>query len=95
MIQYPSLCKEFIALVSEIFEYFPDKLPEMDISLLSNLLHSLVYGIKHTVFSVSSCAFDAIVFIGFYAWFEITKFGIAKLFIYKKAQKKCSSWSIS
>ncbi len=42
-------------------------------------MKSLIYGIKHTIFTISSCAFDAIVSIGFFAWFEATKFGNEKI----------------
>ena len=51
----------------------------MDSALLSNLMKSLIYGVKHSIFSISSCAFNAIVCIGFFAWFEATKFGIEKV----------------
>lgn len=66
-------------MVTEIVEYFLDKLPEMDPALLTHLMKSLIYGIKHSIFPISSCAFDAIVSIGFFAWFEATKFGSEKI----------------
>ena len=78
-LQYPSLCKDYIYLITEVLEYFPDRLKDLDAKLLSSLVKSLIFGMNHAIFEVGSSAFDAMMTLGLYAWFESTKKGADSL----------------
>ena len=77
MLRYPSLCRDYIHLITEVLEYFPDKLKDLGADLLNSIMKSLEYGMSHSIYQVGSLAFEAISTLGFYSWFEDTKKGAA------------------
>lgn len=70
LLQYPSISQSFIGLVMELFEYFPDKLKELDAEFLSSLTLTLKFGIQQPSAEISDNAFEAIRAIGMYSWIE-------------------------
>ena len=73
MLHYPSLCKDYIYLITEILEYFPDQLASFDSSLLDAIMKSLEFGISQPLYDLGSCALDATSTLGLYIWTEILK----------------------
>jgi hypothetical protein len=72
LLAYPSFCKTFISLISEVLNFFPDKLKELSHVLLNNMMQSLEFGMFHAKYDVSSSALIAIANIALYAWNEQT-----------------------
>ncbi|KAI8985067.1 armadillo-type protein [Pilobolus umbonatus] len=60
MLKIPSLCQQYIRLISRLIETFPDKLPALPQSLYDNLMNSLEYGIQHVISDVNILALHAI-----------------------------------
>ena len=71
------LCKDYIYLITEILEYFPDKLKDLGTGLLSSIIKSLEFGMNNPIFEVATSAFDAITTLGFFSWFEMIRKGMS------------------
>ncbi|KAI8070967.1 armadillo-type protein [Gongronella butleri] len=61
MLQLPSLCTQYISLVSKLITRFPDKLPELPASLMDSLMSSLEYGLRHPITEINLLTLHAVV----------------------------------
>ncbi|CAO3672042.1 unnamed protein product [Umbelopsis vinacea] len=68
MLKIPSLCQQYIKLISNLIEFFPDKLNVIPASLFSNLMASLEYGIGHDITDVNILSFQAIAPLALWAY---------------------------
>ncbi|KAI8646967.1 armadillo-type protein [Parasitella parasitica] len=60
MLKIPSLCQQYIRLISHLIEVFPDKLSGLPTPLFLNLMASLEYGIRHDISDVNILTLHAI-----------------------------------
>ncbi|KAL1930141.1 hypothetical protein VTP01DRAFT_1295 [Rhizomucor pusillus] len=60
MLQIPSICQQYIKLISHLIEFFPDKLAGLPADLFNNLMASLDFGINHAINDVNILALQAI-----------------------------------
>lgn len=58
--QIPELCQQYIKLISNLIEFFPDKLSGLPSELLNNLMASLEFGISHDIVDVCILALQAV-----------------------------------
>ncbi|RCH84801.1 hypothetical protein CU098_009286, partial [Rhizopus stolonifer] len=56
----PSLCQQYIQLISHLIEIFPEKLSGLPTPLFNNLMASLEYGIRHDIPDVNILTLRAI-----------------------------------
>ncbi|CAO3659151.1 unnamed protein product [Rhizopus microsporus] len=49
MLKIPSLCRQYVQLISHLIEIFPDKLSGLPPALFNNLMGSLQFGIQHDI----------------------------------------------
>ncbi|KAI9318087.1 armadillo-type protein [Dichotomocladium elegans] len=60
MLKIPSLCQQYIKLISNLIEFFPDKLVGLPTDLFNNLMASLEFGVGHDIVDVSILALQAV-----------------------------------
>ncbi|CEP06933.1 hypothetical protein [Parasitella parasitica] len=60
MLKIPSLCQQYIQLISHLIQVFPDKLSGLPTPLFLNLMASLEYGIRHDISDVNILTLHAI-----------------------------------
>ncbi|KAI8889382.1 hypothetical protein K501DRAFT_320347 [Backusella circina FSU 941] len=60
MLKIPSLCQQYIQLISHLIEVFPDKLVGLPEPLFNNLIASLEYGIRHDISDVNISTLHAV-----------------------------------
>ncbi|CAO3661292.1 unnamed protein product [Umbelopsis ramanniana] len=68
MLKIPSLCQQYIKLISNLIEFFPDKLIGIPPGLFGNLMASLEYGIGHDITDVNILSFQAIAPLALWAY---------------------------
>jgi hypothetical protein len=66
--QIPNLCQQYIKLISNLIEFFPDKLNAIPAGLFNNLMTSLEYGIGHDITDVNILSFQAIAPLALWAY---------------------------
>ncbi|KAI9271756.1 armadillo-type protein [Phascolomyces articulosus] len=60
MLKIPSLCQQYIRLISNLIEFFPDKLAALPQDLFNNLMASLEFGVGHDIADVNVLALQAV-----------------------------------
>ncbi|KAI8926272.1 armadillo-type protein [Entophlyctis helioformis] len=73
MLSFPRLCSDFINLVSNLVEYFPNKLAQLPSELLAGLVKSLVSGVNQPMSALSVSALRAMESLALYLWAESIK----------------------
>ncbi|KAH8550240.1 armadillo-type protein [Umbelopsis sp. PMI_123] len=68
MLKIPNLCQQYIKLISNLIEFFPDKLNAIPAGLFNNLMTSLEYGIGHDITDVNILSFQAIAPLALWAY---------------------------
>ncbi|KAI8581092.1 hypothetical protein K450DRAFT_234589 [Umbelopsis ramanniana AG] len=68
MLKIPSLCQQYIKLISNLIEFFPDKLIGIPPGLFGNLMASLEYGMGHDITDVNILSFQAIAPLALWAY---------------------------
>ncbi|KAI9483543.1 MAG: armadillo-type protein [Benjaminiella poitrasii] len=70
MLKIPSLCQQYIQLISHLIELFPDKLSGLPAPLFNNLMASLEYGIRHDIPDVNILTLQAIAPLTIWAYHQ-------------------------
>nr|KAJ3418504.1 Exportin-4 [Polyrhizophydium stewartii] len=70
MLSYPRLCSNYISLVSNLIEYFPNKLAQLPPTLLMSLVSSLIYGVNQANANLGNAALAAMESLALYHWAE-------------------------
>ncbi|OBZ88181.1 Exportin-4 [Choanephora cucurbitarum] len=60
MLKIPSLCQQYIQLITHLIETFPEKLSGLPAPLFNNLMASLEYGVRHDIPDVNILTLRAI-----------------------------------
>lgn len=60
MLKIPNLCQQYVKLISNLIEFFPDKLIGLPTDLFNNLIASLGFGVSHDIVDVSILALQAV-----------------------------------
>ncbi|CDS07016.1 hypothetical protein LRAMOSA09539 [Lichtheimia ramosa] len=60
MLKIPNLCQQYVKLISNLIEFFPDKLIGLPTDLFNNLIASLGFGVAHDIVDVSILALQAV-----------------------------------
>ncbi|KAG2212895.1 hypothetical protein INT45_007411 [Circinella minor] len=60
MLKIPALCQQYIKLISNLIEFFPDKLAALPQELFNNLMASLEFGVGHDIADVNILALQAV-----------------------------------
>ena len=68
MLEYPSICLDYMHLVGLLVDYFPDRLVTLPQTLQSSLLESLLFGTHQPLSRISDYSFKAIQSLGLYNW---------------------------
>jgi hypothetical protein len=61
MLKYPRLCRIYTNLISDLLEFFPEKLSQLPPELLASLLKTLTFGIENTFTEVAEATYAAII----------------------------------
>lgn len=61
MLKYPRLCRLYTNLISDLLEFFPEKLSQLPPELLASLLKTLTFGIENTFTEVAEATYAAII----------------------------------
>jgi hypothetical protein len=64
MMDTPRITTEYMKLINNIMELYPDKLIHLPPNLFSSLMESIVFGLDHASFDISRLAFDAVAALG-------------------------------
>lgn len=86
MLKIPSLCQQYIQLISHMIEVFPDKLSSLPSPLFNNLMASLEYGIRHDISDVNILTLHAIAPLSMWVYHQQTHGGNVE-FIKEPLQK--------
>ncbi|KAI8147321.1 armadillo-type protein [Fennellomyces sp. T-0311] len=71
MLKIPGLCQQYIKLISNLIEFFPDKLAALPVELFNNLMASLEFGVGHDISEVSILALQAVAPLALWAHNQI------------------------
>ncbi|EPB86259.1 hypothetical protein HMPREF1544_06987 [Mucor circinelloides 1006PhL] len=86
MLKIPSLCQQYIQLISHLIEVFPDKLSGLPTPLFLNLMASLEYGIRHDITDVNILTLHAVTPLTMWS-FQQTANGVPTDFLKESLQK--------
>ena len=90
MLKIPNLCQQYVKLISNLIEFFPDKLIGLPADLFNNLIASLGFGVAHDIVDVSILALQAVAPLALWAHNQILANNTSKC--WSLILLKCSLW---
>ncbi|OZJ05689.1 hypothetical protein BZG36_01439 [Bifiguratus adelaidae] len=75
MLKIPQLCTQYIRLISNLVEFFPDSLIQIPPELFAKIMESLAFGLSHDIADLARSALQAVTQLALFAHNEHLKSG--------------------